>query len=205
MPNCPKQPSSQWHSDQFHAAHHRYFECNYGTPGFPFDVWFGSFRETMAPTTRSYRGAAQECISQPDKNNGFITARSDTKSNLLGLPGWDQAVYMIATAIGLPLFVIYVMHNRKAIDPSIAASVVSLGPLMLSIFLSTVTASPSVSSFENLLSTLLYPFHKDPVVGKFGLGILLGILLSVMPTFHFFESLFVTDPRDTVYNQIWNR
>ena len=26
-------------SDQFHYLHHRYFECNYGTGTFPFDLW----------------------------------------------------------------------------------------------------------------------------------------------------------------------
>lgn len=28
-----------WHSDQFHVAHHRYFECNYGTPGMCFVMY----------------------------------------------------------------------------------------------------------------------------------------------------------------------
>ena len=26
----------------FHQLHHRYFECNYGEPDFPFDLWFGT-------------------------------------------------------------------------------------------------------------------------------------------------------------------
>ena len=26
----------------FHQLHHRYFECNYGEPDFPFDHWFGT-------------------------------------------------------------------------------------------------------------------------------------------------------------------
>ena len=31
--------------DFFHYLHHRYFECNYGSPNVPFDHWFGSFHD----------------------------------------------------------------------------------------------------------------------------------------------------------------
>jgi sterol desaturase/sphingolipid hydroxylase (fatty acid hydroxylase superfamily) len=31
--------------DFFHYLHHRYFECNYGSPNVPFDRWFGSFHD----------------------------------------------------------------------------------------------------------------------------------------------------------------
>ena len=29
----------------FHQLHHRYFECNYGEPDFPFDAWFGTHHD----------------------------------------------------------------------------------------------------------------------------------------------------------------
>ena len=32
-------------SDYFHYLHHRYFECNYGTPEVPLDHWFGTFHD----------------------------------------------------------------------------------------------------------------------------------------------------------------
>ena len=32
----------------FHQLHHRYFECNYGEPGFPFDHWFGTAHDGSA-------------------------------------------------------------------------------------------------------------------------------------------------------------
>jgi hypothetical protein len=193
----------QWHSDQFHAAHHRYFECNYGTPGFPLDLWFGTMRETMAPTTRVYKGAADECISRPDKGNAVIMARPDAKSTLLGLPTWDQMLYSTVTTVGLPSFVIYATINRHAVPASTAALVVSLGPLLLAASLSVVTANPPITSLEKFRSAMLYPFHKDPLVGKFGVSLLLGVLLSVLPTYHFFESLFVEDPVDTIYHRLW--
>ena len=41
----------------FHQLHHRYFECNYGTPEMPWDKWFhtfhdGSEKDTLATRTR---------------------------------------------------------------------------------------------------------------------------------------------------------
>ncbi|CAB9503254.1 sterol desaturase [Seminavis robusta] len=191
-----------WHSDQFHVAHHRYFECNYGTPGFPLDIWFGTMRETMAPTTRVYKGVAEECVSRPDENP-VIMARPDAKSTLLGIPAWDQMLYMAATAIGLPLFVIYNVNNPQVLPASLAAAVVSLGPLVLASLLSIITANPPIDSWEKLRVAMLYPFQKEPILGKFGLSLVLGTVLSIIPTYHFFESLFVEDPSDTIYNKIW--
>lgn len=160
-------------------------------------------RETIAPTTRVYKGAADECISRPDEGNVVIVARADAKSTLLGLPTWDQMLYMTATAVGLPSFVIYATINRHTVPASTAALVVSLGPLLLAASLSVVTANPPITSLEKLRLAMLYPFHKDPLFGKFGISLLMGVLLSVLPTYHFFESLFVEDPSDTIYNRIW--
>jgi hypothetical protein len=157
----------------------------------------------MAPTTRVYKGVAVECISRPEDGNAVIMARPDAKSTLLGLPTWDQMLYSTVTAVGLPSFVIYATINPHAVPASTAALVVSLGPLLLAASLSVVTANPPITSLEKFRSAMLYPFHKDPLVGKFGMGLLLGVLLSVLPTYHFFESLFVEDPSDTIYNRIW--
>ena len=34
-------------SDQYHYLHHRFFECNYGTSGTPWDKMFGTFRDKL--------------------------------------------------------------------------------------------------------------------------------------------------------------
>ena len=51
----------------FHSLHHRYFECNYGEMGMPFDHWFGTShdgspeaREKMLARTRRMHGSASE-------------------------------------------------------------------------------------------------------------------------------------------------
>lgn len=39
----------------FHQLHHRYFECNYGNPEFPLDVWFGSYHDGSPEATKRIR------------------------------------------------------------------------------------------------------------------------------------------------------
>ena len=38
-----------------HQLHHRYFECNYGTPEMPWDEWFGSFHDGSEEATARIR------------------------------------------------------------------------------------------------------------------------------------------------------
>ena len=39
----------------FHQLHHRYFECNYGTPEMPWDKWFATYHNGTEEDTRSTR------------------------------------------------------------------------------------------------------------------------------------------------------
>jgi sterol desaturase/sphingolipid hydroxylase (fatty acid hydroxylase superfamily) len=41
--------------DYFHQLHHRYFECNYGTPEVPLDEWTGAFHDGTPEATRRLR------------------------------------------------------------------------------------------------------------------------------------------------------
>lgn len=175
----------------------------------------------MAPQTKSYEGEADECVSQKEEtSNGIIMARGDAKSTLLELPSWDQMFYMTATGIGLPSFVLYVALHRDDNEndlydqqqsgglywlPSatIAAAIVSIGPLLLAASLSIVTANPPIRSWKKFRYVMFYPFHNEPFFGKFGIILLAGTLVSIMPTFHFFHSFFVRDPQETAYNRIW--
>jgi len=167
----------------------------------------------MAPQTKQYNGVAKECISQDDEadSHTMITARADAKSTLLGLPSWDQMLYMAATGVGLPLFVLYYVSNPTnegsvwQLSPTMAALLVSIGPLVLAGSLSFATANPPIQSWSKFRYTMLYPFHKEALFGKFGLSLVLGTLLSIVPTFHFFQTLFVNDPRDTAYHWLWTQ
>jgi hypothetical protein len=136
-------------------------------------------------------------------------AREDAKSTLLGVPSWDQMLYTAATSIGLPLFVLFAAMHRDETDNKsfwlqapVAAMVVSYGPMILAAALSFTTAD--LRSMEKLRYSMFYPFHNESLFGKFGVGLLVGTLFSNIPIFHFFHSLFVRDPNDTIYNQIWS-
>ncbi len=39
----------------FHHIHHRYFNCNYGNPEIPLDLWFGSYHDGSEVATRKLR------------------------------------------------------------------------------------------------------------------------------------------------------
>ena len=40
----------------------RFFECNYGTPTFPMDRWFGTFRDKLKENNTTYNGGSEEKI-----------------------------------------------------------------------------------------------------------------------------------------------
>ena len=52
--NAPQRPITMKNKNRIalgyfdHQLHHRYFECNYGTPEMPWDKWFGSFHDGTA-------------------------------------------------------------------------------------------------------------------------------------------------------------
>ncbi len=54
--------------DFFHQLHHRHFECNYGSPEMPWDVWFGSFHDgTPEATTRMRKRQRQRNTGRAGK------------------------------------------------------------------------------------------------------------------------------------------
>ncbi len=40
----------------FHHIHHRYFNCNYGNPEIPLDLWFGSYHDGSEEATKKMHG-----------------------------------------------------------------------------------------------------------------------------------------------------
>merc|ERR1712029_710882 len=75
-------------SDQYHYLHHRFFECNYGTSGTPWDKMFGTFRDKLKETGAStYRGGSEE------KTDAKSAAIHDSKATL-GLPEAGFTIYI---------------------------------------------------------------------------------------------------------------
>ena len=38
----------------FHHLHHRYFNCNYGSPEIPFDKWFKTYNDGTEEATNKF-------------------------------------------------------------------------------------------------------------------------------------------------------
>jgi len=168
-------------SDQFHYLHHKYFECNYGTGTFPFDMWFGTFQDKLKPK-KATMGQMKTKVVQT----------TDAKATLLGLPKWDQAVYDVICCMSLPALLfcattgIYDVTMIKISGflghKETLAVLISAGPAMVGIAL---TAATTRNPFKNLKKTFLWPFHKKPIFSSHeGLFFLVGFLVSVVPVYH---------------------
>ena len=135
-------------ADTVHYLHHRCTDCNYGVPqSVPLDVWFGT-----------YRG----------KVNSAFKPNHDPKAQLYGKP--DNLVFNLCWI----LLWIGVWTWCKLISAVVAASLVSIGPLVLA-FLDVWYSGPSLNR-----RSLFAPFDKDPLWSQI-LHFGLGTLLSVVP------------------------
>eukprot|EP00931_Biecheleriopsis_adriatica_P004800 TRINITY_DN106418_c0_g1_i1.p1 TRINITY_DN106418_c0_g1~~TRINITY_DN106418_c0_g1_i1.p1 ORF type:complete len:495 (-),score=60.02 TRINITY_DN106418_c0_g1_i1:74-1558(-) len=184
-------------SDQFHYLHHRYFECNYGTGGVPYDLWFGTFRESLDVRSKTYKGTHVE--SADVKMDSKSAAQADAKATLLGMPKWDEAVYNLVTYVMFPL----IIWNARS-TPTYASSLallMSLGPSVVGMLLLALT---SRRAFANPRLTFLYPFHKERLLGAFGINVLISLIVTVMPVYHLVHYL-VSEPGQGVYFKVYAR
>ena len=70
---CEGPGPTKYSGSYFHYLHHRKFECNYGTAGEPLDRWFGTYRGSLDPKDKDYKGGASDkeldkCAPSPGKN-----------------------------------------------------------------------------------------------------------------------------------------
>jgi len=136
-------------SDQYHYLHHRFFECNYGTGGTPFDKMFGTFRDKLKETGTSYKGGSEEKVDEK------TAAIHDAKASLAGLPDFGFAIYIsLNCAIWALLWcAITNQHGVQEWNPHYLAFLASAGPTVIAQIMANLTESSKRSIF--------YPFHKD--------------------------------------------
>merc|ERR1719357_602102 len=133
-------------SDQYHYLHHRFFECNYGTSGTPFDKMFGTFRDKLKDTGAStYKGGSEE------KTDAKTAAIHDSKATL-GLPEPGFAIYIGANVL---VWVWLWLESASTVRENVhlLSFLVSFGPLILAQVMANLTDKSKRSIF--------YPFHKD--------------------------------------------
>ena len=81
-----------WHHNAL-LIQNRFFECNYGTSGTPFDKIFGTFRDKLKETGTSYRGGSEEKVD--DKT----AAIHDAKASLAGTKTYVHCVAYVYAGV----------------------------------------------------------------------------------------------------------
>jgi hypothetical protein len=125
--------------------HHRYFECNYaGTDAAFMDIWFGTFRGSLAENPADADGPKP---------------RDDAKSTLRAVPKNEFMAYLLLSALSLgPWY--YYSSEKTHLTEQIALLISLLagfGPVILSVLVSNAfkssgaTQKVSMSMFGNLL------------------------------------------------------
>jgi len=183
-------------SDQFHYLHHRFFECNYGTGTFPFDLWFGTFRESLDyKNSKLYKGQ-HDGDAQLDAKSAAI---ADAKATLMGPPDLDQALFnLVCIGVFPGLVACSVLKVGPQLNPHLLAFLVSCGPVLVGALL-LLASAPRYTGFKKMF---LYPFHKDALLGSFGFNCTVGMLLSVLPVYHMVTMLLLP-PGQSVYCQLY--
>lgn len=146
-------------SDQFHYVHHARFECNYGSASLPLDRLFGTFRNVLS------EGAESEKQRQAEKQD-----LGPLKYSL------DMLIFLILSVTLLSAGLAAVLGAKPLGGlPLTAALAVSHGPLLVAAVMSPV---------QKEYRSLRWLFDKKNMVGSFGLHVLVGWLISVLPVFH---------------------
>eukprot|EP01116_Phalansterium_solitarium_P023963 TRINITY_DN863_c0_g2_i2.p1 TRINITY_DN863_c0_g2~~TRINITY_DN863_c0_g2_i2.p1 ORF type:complete len:484 (-),score=157.39 TRINITY_DN863_c0_g2_i2:438-1889(-) len=207
-------------SDQFHYLHHRYFECNYGTGGIPWDKLFGTYRDRLNPPSSgaapssTYRGASEEAT---DVKSAAI---ADTKASLLGLPDMESAVFMAASAaifavfaaavLGYPSHAFWRVSYAGVSAAHWVALLVSAGPVLVGVAIMTLAdRRGAVATLSEWRKAYLYPFHREALFGAFGLHLVMGVVLCVVPTYVFVVSALAAEAPTgsaaaiSTYCQLW--
>jgi sterol desaturase/sphingolipid hydroxylase (fatty acid hydroxylase superfamily) len=143
-------------SDSFHYMHHRYFECNYGTPGVGFlDVYFGTYMNKF--------------IEKDDVANG----RDDAKADLSIAPTKEFLLYLFLSVMCVQTWLITVLHQKELLldgfNTFVVSAICGFGPQVVAIAM-------ALSAGQSILE----PFHKKPFF-DFAFHQIIGNLFCAVP------------------------
>lgn len=182
-----------FNADQFHYLHHSKFECNYGSTGFPMDYLMGTARFSLDPEEKSYTGGASEKELQAEKNRNLVI-KSEAKSanaeeSYVPKHGWssggtvnplDALPKSMEDAIYIAYYVIAFtalaasLGGYVALPGQLVAVAVSIGPVLVA----TLLLKMSGDSLPTR-----WPFHKESIMGSFGLHCFLGGFFAIFPVY----------------------
>eukprot|EP00656_Telonema_subtile_P037843 TRINITY_DN4224_c0_g1_i1.p1 TRINITY_DN4224_c0_g1~~TRINITY_DN4224_c0_g1_i1.p1 ORF type:complete len:272 (-),score=57.87 TRINITY_DN4224_c0_g1_i1:64-879(-) len=164
-------------ADQYHYVHHAKFECNYGSPSSGFiDQYFGTFREKLGKT-EEYKGEWKETVVSSKK--------VWSAQGRLGMPaGPDHLCYTLYWMALFTLVPWAVLANQGPARIGQLAGV----PIETVIGLVVAYSPPAVAFLLCVASgdtmNWRWPFQKEKVLGAFGLFVVLGWLVCVLPVYH---------------------
>ena len=172
-------------ADQYHYLHHRFFECNYGTSGTPFDKMFGTFRDKLKETGTSYKGASEEKV---DAKSASI---HDAKASLKSLPEPGFAIYLTLNCMIWTLiwFSIQKQYGINEWNPHYLAFLASAGPIIIAQIMANLT--------ERSKRSIFYPFHKDGWKTLSG-HLIISSLVCIGPVYVLVHML-LSNPGDSFY------
>jgi len=165
-------------SDQYHYLHHARFECNYGSPFSAFiDQAMGTFRERLG-SSKEYTGEHKEEAVKQSRVSNTVDWSPNGK---LGLPASrSHAVYAAFTCAAAWLACTSAV-THAALPAQAAAAAVALGPLFVALLL---------HACEGDRQSWRYPFHKERIVGSFGLFCAAGLCVCAWPVYAAMSAVF---------------
>uniref|UniRef100_A0A6S7ZRJ7 Fatty acid hydroxylase domain-containing protein n=2 Tax=Aplanochytrium stocchinoi TaxID=215587 RepID=A0A6S7ZRJ7_9STRA len=181
-------------ADQMHYLHHRYFECNYGTPGFMMDRFFGTFRESLGVNSNVYKGEHVESKTNKLESNA---RRTDAKATLFGMPKWDEGLYNMIVYLVLPGAVILIARKIDSVRIALISGIIAAGPIVAAFFVAYLASRKSGSWRKKLL----YPFSEESFAGQLGVHVIASFLFCMVPIFHCIQML-LSNPGEAVYFSI---
>ena len=162
-------------SDQFHMLHHRRFECNYGSASFPLDHLFGTFRDCLHGSSKTYRGAGDAAAKAAPAKDGTVT-RAAEDATYPPMPKSPRGFYGYMAFVAL----LFLGAAREAAAPRplhrarAAAAALAFGPVVAAVILLRLVGDRS---------DLRWPFHRE-AAPTFGLHLGVGLLIGVVPVYH---------------------
>lgn len=196
-------------ADQYHYVHHKYFECNYGSPmSGCIDQMLGTFREKLG-TSKAYTGEWNEKNDDNVKASTSTTSSASSSSSTsstpsvgsvkkakewsphgyLGLPAsWDHGVYTLFWAALFPLMW-YSATDAKRVEDMIPLDFNSV-PFTFAEFVAAIIAytpvpvAMALSVLSGDKMSWRWPFQKERVFGVFGIFLIFGWAACILPIYH---------------------
>jgi len=170
-------------SNQYHYLHHRFFECNYGDSGTPYDKIFGTFRDKLKESGTTYQGGSEEKV---DEKSARV---HDSKASLLGLPDASFVIYLSLNCIVWVLIWQEASGGKQPnLNPHLLAFLASIGPVGL---------AQLIVWIQDPRRPVLYPFQRDSV-GTVALHLILPLLLCIGPVYALVHTL-LSSPGDALF------